>query len=58
MFDDILGDGLDKRVIADGLDKNCAVVVLGGGRKIHLQGEKVIFLFESFVFPVGRLPKK
>ena len=44
MFDDVLVDRLDQRVIADGLNKNRAVVVARRGGDINLQGETPVSL--------------
>ena len=49
MFDDVLVDGLDKRVVGDGLDEDGAVVVTGGGGDVDLEGEAAILLEHSMV---------
>ena len=44
MFDDVLVDRLDQRIVGDGLDEDRAVVVLGRGGHVDLQGEAPVLL--------------
>ncbi len=44
MFDDVLVNGLDERIVGDGLDEDSAVIVARRGGHIHLQGQTAIFL--------------
>jgi hypothetical protein len=49
MLDHVLRDGFHQRVIGHGLDENRAVVVLGRGGDVHLQGEGAPFLLQAVV---------
>ena len=49
MLDDILMDGLDQRIIRDGLHEDRAVVVARRGGHIHLQGQPAIPLQHTVV---------
>ena len=44
MLHDVLGDGLDQRIIAHGLHEDCAVVVARCGRHVHLDCQPQVFL--------------
>ncbi len=49
MLDDILRDGFNQRVIGNGLNEDSAVVVLGRGCHVHLQGEGCSLLLQTVV---------
>ncbi len=44
MLDHVLVDGLDQRVVGNGLYKDRAIVVLGRGGNVYLQGEASVLL--------------
>ena len=44
MLDDVLVNGLDQRIVADGLDEDRAVVVPRRGRHVHLERQAQVLL--------------
>ncbi len=55
MLDHVLGNGLDQRVVADGLHENRAVVVARRGGDVHLQRQAQVFLQQPMMNVLDRL---